>query len=140
MTTLLDEQTLALHSEGVRHIPCLFQEYIPKAVELRVTIIGDEIFVAEIDSQSQAETAIDWRDYSVPMRMKRGSLPDDIVSKCFALVRGFGLNFSALDFIVTPEGEYVFLESNPNGQFLFVEQWVPELKMVDALLGCLMHG
>jgi glutathione synthase/RimK-type ligase-like ATP-grasp enzyme len=31
------------------------------------------------------------------------------------------LNFGCFDFIVTPEGEYVFLECNPNGQWLWIE-------------------
>lgn len=32
-----------------------------------------------------------------------------------------GLNFGCFDFIVTPSLEYVFLECNPNGQWLWVE-------------------
>lgn len=31
------------------------------------------------------------------------------------------LNFGCFDLIVTPDGEYVFLECNPNGQWLWVE-------------------
>jgi D-alanine-D-alanine ligase-like ATP-grasp enzyme len=31
------------------------------------------------------------------------------------------LRFAALDFIVTPDGEYVFLEANPNGQWAWIE-------------------
>jgi hypothetical protein len=33
----------------------------------------------------------------------------------------FGLNFASLDMIVTPDGEFVFLELNPNGQWLWLE-------------------
>jgi hypothetical protein len=33
----------------------------------------------------------------------------------------FELNFASLDMIVTPEGEFVFLELNPNGQWLWLE-------------------
>ncbi len=45
-----------------------------------------------------------------------------------------------MDIIVTPEDEFVFLENNPGGQFLFVEQLVPELKMMDTLANCLIEG
>src|SRR4051812_27405762 len=41
MTTLITESELDL-LDSVRLVPCLFQEYVPKAVELRVTVIGDE--------------------------------------------------------------------------------------------------
>ena len=30
--------------------------------------------------------------------------------------------FGAFDFIVTPENEWIFLEVNPNGQWLWLEQ------------------
>ena len=56
------------------------------------------------------------------------------------LVSGYGLNFSAMDLIVTPDDRYVFLENNPNGQFIFVEEMVPELAMTDALAACLIRG
>ena len=41
-----------------------------------------------------------------------------------------GLKFGCFDFIVTPDGEYVFLEVNEAGQFLWIEGHCPELKML----------
>jgi hypothetical protein len=63
-----------------------------------------------------------------------------VTESCLALVSGYGLNFSAMDIIVTPDDRYVFLENNPNGQFIFVEHKVPELGMTDALAACLIRG
>ena len=34
----------------------------------------------------------------------------------------FSLVFGAFDFIITPEGQWIFLEVNPNGQWLWLEQ------------------
>ncbi len=34
----------------------------------------------------------------------------------------FEINFASLDMILTPEGEFVFLEINPNGQWLWLEE------------------
>jgi D-alanine-D-alanine ligase-like ATP-grasp enzyme len=56
------------------------------------------------------------------------------------LVRSYHLNFSAIDLILTPDGRYVFLENNPNGQFMWVEKLVPELEMTAALASCLIRG
>lgn len=141
-TTFITEAELE-QLESVRLIPCLFQEYIPKRVELRVTVIGDELFTAEIDSQARESTSIDWRSWGdggheIPYR--KTTLPDDIAERCMALVRSYQLNFSAIDLILTPDGRYVFLENNPNGQFMWVEQRVPELKMTEALAACLIRG
>lgn len=139
-TTLITEKELAqLHPEKLIP-PCLFQEYIPKRVELRVTVIGDEVFVAEIDSQAREETRIDWRDYSVDITYRKATLPLEIEERCLKFVRSYNLNYSAIDLILTPDGRYVFLENNPNGQFVFVQQAVPELHMVEALCACLIRG
>lgn len=138
-TTPLDENLLS-RIDTVRFAPCLFQEYIPKRLELRVTVIGDEIFAAEIDSQAQERTTYDWRHYDVPMLMRKSVLPDQITERCRALVSSYGLNFGAIDLILTPDDRYVFLEINPNGQWLFVQEQVPDLKMKEALASCLIRG
>jgi len=39
-----------------------------------------------------------------------------------ALMRRLGLVYGAIDLRLTPDGRYVFLEINPAGQFLYVEQ------------------
>jgi glutathione synthase/RimK-type ligase-like ATP-grasp enzyme len=48
-------------------------------------------------------------------------LPDEVESKVHELMNTFGLIYGALDFIVTPEGRFVFLEINPAGQYMWVE-------------------
>ena len=113
---------------------------MPKRTELRVTVIGDELFAAEILSQEHAETVVDWRRFDVPVTWRRAELPDSVAAQCLALTRGYGLNFGAVDLVSTPDGRYVFLEINPNGQFLFVQERVPELRMGQALAACLLRG
>ncbi len=138
-TTLVTEAELDL-LEAVRTAPCLFQEYVPKAVELRVTVIGRQLFAAEIHSQDNERTALDWRHYDVDIPYRATELPTELTDRCLALVDSYGLNYSALDLIVTPNGQYVFVENNPNGQFMFIEDKVPELAMTEALAGCLIRG
>jgi len=138
-TNRITREHLAL-LETVRTAPCQFQELIPKQLELRVTIIGDDLFVCEIHSQEDPRTSLDWRHYEAPIPYTKGILPPEIADKCFALARGYGLNYSAMDLILTPEGEYVFIENNPNGQCLFVQEHIPEFKMAQAIAACLLRG
>lgn len=119
--------------DAIRELPSFFQAHVPKAYELRVTVIGDQVFAARIDSQADARTAVDWRDFSAPIRYDAVALPPEVETRCRAFVESYDLTFGAIDLIVTPQGEYVFLENNPGGQFLFVEELVPELRMADAL-------
>jgi glutathione synthase/RimK-type ligase-like ATP-grasp enzyme len=134
-TTVLTTAELA-DLEAVRVVPCQFQEYVPKRMELRVTVIGDEVFTAQIHSRD----LVDWRGLEAELTFRVGDLPDDIAKRCLELTRSYGLAFSAIDLIVTPDGGHVFLEINPNGQFLFVQDRLPELRLDAALAACLLRG
>ncbi len=138
-TTMITGSELAL-LDAIGLVPCMFQEYIPKQVELRVTVIGDDIFAAEIHSQVHEKTLIDWRHYDADIPYRKATLPTEVAERCLALVRSYKLNFSTMDLILTPDGRYVFIENNPNGQFIFVEERVPELRMTEALAACLIRG
>ncbi len=112
-----------VNTERIKYAPCLFQEYVDKQLELRITVVGDEVFTCEIHSQKSDKTKIDWRHYDIANTPhKIGKLPEEIEKKCVALVRHFGLEFGAIDMILTPGGEYKFIEINPNGQWLWIEE------------------
>lgn len=111
------------------------QEYIEKAFELRVTVVGKQVFACKIDSQAQQEETgcIDWRQgYEHGLKQNAFALPASVASQCVAFLYRMSLNFGCFDFIVTPSGEYVFLECNPNGQWLWVELSTG-LKIADAI-------
>jgi glutathione synthase/RimK-type ligase-like ATP-grasp enzyme len=137
-TLITDEHEDML--DALRELPGFFQQYIPKRYELRVTVIDDKVFAARIDSQNDERTRTDYRDFSAEIDYTAERLPPEIERRCRDLVHSYGLKFGAIDLIFTPEGEYVFLENNPAGQFLFVEQLVPELRMLDAVTDCLIDG
>jgi len=108
--------------EKVRYTPTLFQEYVPKEIELRITVVGKKVFAAEIHSQTHEITRHDWRRDALNLPHKEHQLPKEIGRKCVALVNSFGLHFGAIDMILTPDGRYVFLEINPNGQWAWIEE------------------
>lgn len=122
--------------DRVQHTPTLFQEYIPKDVELRITVVGDQVFAAEIHSQQREETRHDWRHNALALEHKEHYLPDKIKLKCLKLTQAFGLKFGAIDMILTPDGRYVFLEINPNGQWAWIEE-LTGLPISEALIGLL---
>lgn len=111
--------------EEIRYTPCLFQEYVPKQVEIRVTVVGDKAFSCEIHSQENKRTIDDWRHYNFDnlgdVKHLVHKLPLEIQGKCLKMTEHFGLNFATFDFVLTPDEKYVFLEMNPNGQWLWIE-------------------
>lgn len=107
----------------IRSCPGIFQELIPKEVDLRITVIGRKVFAVEIHSQEHATSKFDWRAAKVEdLRHCRHAPPRSIETLCLRLLEHFGLTFGAIDMILTPDGRYVFLENNPSGQFGWIEE------------------
>lgn len=107
----------------IRNAPGIFQEYIPKKVELRIAIIGRRVFAAEIHSQDSPQARHDWRAAEVDdLRHCPHQLPKEVEARCLRFLDHFGLAFGAIDMIITPDDRYVFLENNPSGQFGWIEE------------------
>lgn len=110
------------YAASLRYCPAIFQAYVPKRLELRITVVGERVFACEIHSQQAHRTRHDWRNYDLantPHRPHR--LPLEIERLCVQLTARLGLCYGAIDLILTPDGRYVFLEINPNGQFAWIE-------------------
>ena len=121
-TTPVDTANLSADS-SIELAPTLFQEYVQKKTELRVTIIGDSALAAEIESQSVDGAEHDWRRAAPEtLGFRPVRLPRDLAENCLRLVHHFGLAFGAIDMIKTPNGRHVFLELNPNGQWGWLER------------------
>jgi glutathione synthase/RimK-type ligase-like ATP-grasp enzyme len=124
--TNLVNQKMMDDIDTVKFAPSIFQEMVEKDYELRLTIVGEQVFACKIDSQASDVTSLDWRkeasliDYSV--NMDSTVIPEKIHVKIIQFMRAMGLVFGCIDLIVDKRGEYVFLEINPNGQWWFVQQ------------------
>lgn len=112
-----------LNLGGLAVSPCMFQEYVPKALDLRVTVVGDEVFACEISQQGEMTGKADWRQGvgSSDITYSPHQLPATLEASCAAIVKAMGLRFGAIDLVLDPQGVYWFLEINPNGQWGFVE-------------------
>ncbi|MBK9380917.1 MAG: hypothetical protein IPN39_06280 [Chitinophagaceae bacterium] len=99
--------------------PCIYQKEIEKEYEIRVTVVGNNIFTASIDSQSDEETKIDWRKKK--LFFKSIEIPKRVENLCIEIVKELNLSFGAIDLIKDKEGKYIFLEINPNGQWAWIE-------------------
>jgi hypothetical protein len=127
-----------LHAGAIAYCPMTFQAYVPKRVELRITVVGQQVFAAEIHSQTTNHTRHDWRRYDhgrTPHHPHQ--LPRDLERRCVQLVERLGLQYGAIDMVLTPDGRYVFLEINPNGQYLWIEG-ATGLPISDAICDLLM--
>jgi MvdD family ATP-grasp ribosomal peptide maturase len=124
---------------GLRLCPMTFQEMLPKRLELRVTVVGEQVFAASIDSQSSERATHDWRRDGIGLlkNWRPYDLPEDIRARLLRLMDYFGLNYGAIDIIVTHDGRHVFLEVNPAGEFFWLER-CPGLPISRALAAVLL--
>lgn len=122
---------------SIKYAPSIFQEKINKKFDIRVTIIGKKVFAAEIHTNNK-EKIIDWRKLEIDqLNHFEHKLPKDLKNKLISLVKKLGLEFGAIDLAVTEEGEYVFFEINPNGQWAWLEEvmeWPLSKEIVDLLI------
>jgi hypothetical protein len=126
------------YAPSIAFCPMTFQAYVPKRVELRITVVGQQVFAAEIHSQATNHTRHDWRRYDHGRTPHRPHvLPCDVERRCVRLVERLGLRYGAIDLVLTPDGRHVFLEINPNGQYLWIEHEAG-LPISDAICDLLM--
>lgn len=125
--------------DGLDLCPMTFQEKIPKALELRTTIVGKQIFTAAVNSQALHHARYDWRrqGFALVNAWQPYNLPEDIESKLTQLMAYFGLNYGAIDIILTPDNRHVFLEVNPVGEFFWLEN-TPGLPISNAIAQTLL--
>jgi glutathione synthase/RimK-type ligase-like ATP-grasp enzyme len=109
--------------DGLSVDPMIFQQFITPAYELRVTVVGNEVFAAKIISADQGPFR-DWRYGHIDdtFSAEATSIDDALQEQCIELTKRLGLTYGAIDLIVDKDGTVWFLEINPNGQWAFIEE------------------
>jgi MvdC family ATP-grasp ribosomal peptide maturase len=136
-TSQVREEDLA-SAETLRHSPMVFQELIPKARELRIAWVAGEAFAGALDASGTTRGQTDWRlAQPEECQWQSAELPVEASSGLQALMTELGLVFGAIDLIYTPEGEYVFLEVNPAGEWGMLQRDLG-LPIADAIARALL--
>jgi ATP-grasp ribosomal peptide maturase len=112
----------------------LFQVVVPKSADIRTTVIGERVFSVRIDSD-----VLDWRTAYGQHTYTVVDTPPDIEAAMFTYLKSFGLVFGAFDFALTRDGQWVFLECNPSGQWAWLEDGTG-LPMISAFADLLERG
>lgn len=108
------------HIDALRHAPVILQERI-EGEDLRVTVVGRQIFAAAIDTTG-GNYPTDFR-MNHDMVIRPAKLPASVEDAITRLMQRLGLVYGALDFRhCSRSGALRFLEINPAGQWLFVEE------------------
>ncbi|APU17586.1 ATP-grasp ribosomal peptide maturase [Actinoalloteichus fjordicus] len=129
-TRRLDETDLR-DLRGVETTAHQFQRWVVKAREARLIVVGDRLFAVGIEADSTAGH-IDWRSDYPALRYVRLDPPADVVTGVIRYCAELGLAFGAFDFVIQPDGEWIFLECNSAGQYGWLES-ILSLPITDVL-------
>ncbi|MGI8647495.1 MAG: ATP-grasp ribosomal peptide maturase [Mycobacteriales bacterium] len=118
--------TAQLNDPTIRQTAHLFQEWVRKDHEVRLTMVDQRCFATAITAHSAA-AKVDWRTDYASLSYRPVDTPPHVRNGMLALLGALGLRFAAADFAVTSEGKWIFLDLNPNGQWA----WIAERTGVD---------
>jgi glutathione synthase/RimK-type ligase-like ATP-grasp enzyme len=99
----------------------IYQEYMPRSLDIRIVVLGDQTFGACVDPSSDPDSVYDVRKGDLTRQWKPYDVPPEVAAALVTVTQALGLRFCSADFILTPDGELVFLELNPNGQWLWLD-------------------
>jgi glutathione synthase/RimK-type ligase-like ATP-grasp enzyme len=106
---------------GLAGCPVLIQPEIEKKHEWRVTTVGHRVFAART-RRGAAVDQLDWRrSEDVGNIFEKADIPRDVSDKLLLLCKRSAIQFGAHDLIEAPNGDFYFLETNPAGQWGWLE-------------------
>ncbi len=138
--TLLNEDS-ALPADAIAVCPGIYQRYIEKRCDVRVTVIGKHLFAMSMDQGTQG-AYVDWRSHSreAAFRATAMTLPGPVEAMLRNFMREMGLVFGCIDLVVDKQGDFHFLEVNQAGQFLFMEDMLPAYPVLQCMTELLIGG
>lgn len=99
--------------EDIAYCPMIFQPYLEKEYELRIVYLDGEFFTGKINNSENA----DWRITQGTYLWSAYELPEHIKLNLTLMMKEMGLYIGAIDMIRARDGNYYFLEVNPQGEW-----------------------
>lgn len=128
--------TPAYFKAATEKTPCFAQEKLSIAAEYRIIVFGVQLFgfrltpLVPVDDLKQATLE--------QIRHEAWPVEDDLARKIIKLTQTYGLLFAAIDLVETRSGDVVFLELNPNGQWLWL-QYMTSTNLLDPFIDFLLE-
>jgi len=118
-TSLVPEEMMS-QAHRIRATAHMFQEFLEKVCDVRAVVIDQEVFAVAVYPLSD-EARIDFRRDYHALRYEIHHLPGTVQKALLEMNRYYRLAYTAVDLLYTKDGRYVFLETNPVGQFGWLE-------------------
>lgn len=133
-TEILDQRFVIENTDAITSTPAIVQQAVEKISDMRVVVIGKEVFGFEIKGGDI--NLSDWKlNDQADIHYSRHDLPVNVSDQCIQLIKDLKLDYGAIDFALTIDG-YIFFEVNPSGAWLWLEEacQVPMSETLVALI------
>ena len=106
------------------YAPCILQQKLAKKFDLRVTVVGKQVFATQIDSLKNNKADVDIHRYDLShLSFKIIELDSTTSKACINFIQKLGLRYGAIDFVVDEKNDQpFFLELNPAGDWYWIEK------------------
>ncbi len=139
LTTELTADTVSEKSDAIKSAPGIYQQLIEKDYELRITVVGEKCFTALVRTPKSGDGAVDWRHAHFEDIFESVTEDLELNKSILNFHNKTGLRYGTYDFIVDKFGDKHFLECNPAGQYLWLENSLG-LQISDAIACELSRG
>lgn len=122
LTNHIDRAFFEANQDSIGKCPGIFQEFVEKRDEFRVTLVGDDLYCARIEAKKGSPAYMDWRRDHLGDIFFAGELPTE-AERCLRRFQDrAGIAFGAYDLVRDLSGRIWFLECNPAGQYLWLKE------------------
>lgn len=126
-TLIYTNQVLESHLvdlSSLKNCPTLFQQFIQKESDIRITVVDEEVHAVELKALdlSGKQRCDIRRNNMADVSYENITLPSSIKEKILRLMQHYKLRFGAIDMAITTDGQWIFFEINPNGQWAWLDQ------------------
>ncbi|WP_416968294.1 MvdC/MvdD family ATP grasp protein [Streptomyces sp. 4F14] len=108
------------------------QHTVPKAYEVRLIVVGEDMFAARIDAHNSAARRDFRADYTA-LTYSHVLVPDTVRTGMTRLLHHYRLTYAAADLIVDPHDRWWFIDLNPAGHYDWLQKELPGLPISAAI-------
>lgn len=114
--------------EVFTYAPGIYQDMVVKQFDIRTVLMGERVYSYALHNPMKA---LDWRQDAGRGKIEVEIVPTprDVERGIVAFAKKSGLCFGSIDFAVDMQGNWWFLEINERGQFLWLDQFNPKIKI-----------
>lgn len=129
-TFSLNREDLPEDDEVFTYAPAIYQEKVRKQFDVRMVLMGECVYSFAVRTPANS---LDWRHDAALRKVvvEYIDTPADVERGILDFARRTGVCTGSLDLAVDRNGEWWFLEINEQGQFLWLDDFCPQARLLE---------